>query len=1359
MKTSTLTFFLICFALQAAAQQPPVLINELLLLPDPTNSDPNRTYDWVELYNAGQAGVNLAGWKITAHDGASGGSARQLPSVTLPAGKYLVVRFTSGTSSLDFSSGAANYYTGDNPAAPYWNSGSDESALYSPTGIVDFIAWSRSDLTYTPGTAHNDAVNAGIWTSGRALVSDRIGQNGELLRTVTPGTSVGRDAHSTDTNSPFDFDALGGRDADDITIGRQNLDMHTFVNAAATPAAQGKNPLVAPEAQPAAAAPRTWTVMLYMNGANNLGKYWVQNIQEIMRAGGSTPAVNFVVMFAGINYLSSDNKPANLVGLIPNDPNPAPGNLILASAATLPALDMGDPATLSGFVGWAEQTYPAVHYALILAAHGDSWKYFGPDERFIGDRVAGKDPTTGNPGKTVNSDYDYLYMGEFDTALSGFHFDLVAFNSCMMSSIEVAYQFQRFTDWFVASEQTMWAEPGLDFPLLWFAFINANLNGNSNPGFDKSLTVPAQVGSYIVKNYNADSPSGRPNFRPNRGRYSLALIKEQNLPKLVDSVDTFAKALQTGSGLTQKRDDPTDNPQILISNHAQAAFRFNDENLMDLYDFANRVSNDPLLPACVKTPASQVKAVFDSGTVVAAETHSMDMDTIRGLNIYMPIFRSGGDHLLATLAGGYDLSQTYDFPGSRVTNGSSPIAVYAPNHDLLPLLARDMETGEALIPFAAIPRPDWPSLPTPKFRFVSDTSWSRFLERYYHPVADNHILNGIAPNGDPIAPVSYPGGQCSNTEDYIGVPVGSVVHLSGAGSSDADMPPLALYFNRQFDPNQRKRASITQGELSAILAPTQLDVPYSIKPPYYIWDLTPNTPCPGPPPDSPCVRPIGVAPPGSDAALTANDNMDEDRVPYPTNFDQKESTAVNPTVSCPTPQNITTNLMPWDDNHLFSFHDTNPDAQYVHPQTDSQQSLIFCLQPPIGLFFQNLPTHVAVGDSFTDTGFAYGVTTTPPVTTYTVNNYPMTVTVTGGITVSANGATVTGSGTGGDASSRAVAEAAALNSVQVLTDSGAGGLQLVLSGTQTGPASIAIHALGTNVSQTFNLNIEPRPSPAPTAIQVSASAPGAVGSTGAITAVVISGAQPVANAWVTFAGAPNIFFTNGVNFNTNHSTQVQTDSTGTANANFNASLSGAFTVTVSAGGITKTVNTSVTGTPIATPSGFSLSGVPIIVLQGAPATITATVTTPVAVAPGVNVLFTVVTGSLTVQGSTDGNKTVTIGTNANGVATMNFTAVDITPVQINASVTGLGVQTVTIGVQPSGATSPQPPAPTAVTPAAGSGLTQTVTFSFADPRGYTDLGVVNIQSTISWTGVSPVTWPTASRRTSSISSTMQAPRS
>ncbi len=76
----------------ALAAQP--IINEILASNDGVIQDVDGDYsDFIELYNAGDAPINLGGWHLT--DDAGELDKWQLPAVNLPAGQYLVV-FASG---------------------------------------------------------------------------------------------------------------------------------------------------------------------------------------------------------------------------------------------------------------------------------------------------------------------------------------------------------------------------------------------------------------------------------------------------------------------------------------------------------------------------------------------------------------------------------------------------------------------------------------------------------------------------------------------------------------------------------------------------------------------------------------------------------------------------------------------------------------------------------------------------------------------------------------------------------------------------------------------------------------------------------------------------------------------------------------------------------------------------------------------------------------------------------------------------------------------------------------------------------------------------------------------------------------
>jgi hypothetical protein len=93
---------------------------------------------------------------------------------------------------------------------------------------------------------------------------------------------------------------------------------------------------------------------------------------------------------------------------------------------------MGNGTILSNFIIKSVKLYPAKHYALIIADHG-----YG----FVG--VSFDD-----------TDHDELSLTELKKSLSksGMKIDLLIFDACLMSMIEVAYQLREYVNVMVASE-------------------------------------------------------------------------------------------------------------------------------------------------------------------------------------------------------------------------------------------------------------------------------------------------------------------------------------------------------------------------------------------------------------------------------------------------------------------------------------------------------------------------------------------------------------------------------------------------------------------------------------------------------------------------------------------------------------------------------------------------------------------------------------------------------------------------------------------------------------------------------------------------------------------------------------------
>jgi len=96
---------------------------------------------------------------------------------------------------------------------------------------------------------------------------------------------------------------------------------------------------------------------------------------------------------------------------------------------------MSDPETLTDYIRWAAENYPAKKYALVLWGHGGGGKTgILIDELFDG---------------------DVMYLDELHGALEagGIHFETILFDACLMANLETACAIQDYANWMVASEE------------------------------------------------------------------------------------------------------------------------------------------------------------------------------------------------------------------------------------------------------------------------------------------------------------------------------------------------------------------------------------------------------------------------------------------------------------------------------------------------------------------------------------------------------------------------------------------------------------------------------------------------------------------------------------------------------------------------------------------------------------------------------------------------------------------------------------------------------------------------------------------------------------------------------------------
>ncbi len=178
------------------------------------------------------------------------------------------------------------------------------------------------------------------------------------------------------------------------------------------------------------------TVMIYMCGADLELKYFqgTFTMAEINSIGFNKDRVNVIVLLGGTSSWSRgyDTSKLNVVQL---------GGRRPVVVDELPLGNMGQAETLTGFLDYCHQNYPAKKYDLIMWDHGG-----GPNYGVIFDWLF---------------DEDSLSIAELRNAFSQSAFadkglDIIAFNTCLTGGIEYAANLAPYANYMVATEDSMY---------------------------------------------------------------------------------------------------------------------------------------------------------------------------------------------------------------------------------------------------------------------------------------------------------------------------------------------------------------------------------------------------------------------------------------------------------------------------------------------------------------------------------------------------------------------------------------------------------------------------------------------------------------------------------------------------------------------------------------------------------------------------------------------------------------------------------------------------------------------------------------------------------------------------------------
>ncbi len=188
-----------------------------------------------------------------------------------------------------------------------------------------------------------------------------------------------------------------------------------------------------------------WTVLVYMDGDNNLEQNAIYNLNQ-MEAAATNADIQWGVELDRIPGYDSTNGnwTDTRRGIVRHDANMQSISSLLTSVGEK---DMSNPQTLSDFLSWGVSALPAQHYALVIWDHGAA--IYG----------ASYDDTTNNDvGLSLPAMRQVL-------AASPAHISVLGFDACLMATAEVVDAVAPSVDYLAASEETEGAD-GWDYTKL-----------------------------------------------------------------------------------------------------------------------------------------------------------------------------------------------------------------------------------------------------------------------------------------------------------------------------------------------------------------------------------------------------------------------------------------------------------------------------------------------------------------------------------------------------------------------------------------------------------------------------------------------------------------------------------------------------------------------------------------------------------------------------------------------------------------------------------------------------------------------------------------------------------------------------
>jgi clostripain len=377
-----------------------------------------------------------------------------------------------------------------------------------------------------------------------------------------------------------------------------------------------------------------WTVLVYMNAANNLQPFSVGNIAQ-MASVGSDSNVNIVVQwkqsdscgsvdcgtptFVGTRrYLIHQHSAADISQITTNN------NTTVLDSDRLPDptinggnVDMGSYLSLQDFVQWGSKNFPADNLALVIWDHGSGWQNVLRSAH--GRSTA---PARWRALSQDNNSNDEIETWELPRALANpaQPLDMLILDCSLEQMTEVAYQVRQSARIMIGSEES---PPGPGYPYdKWLTDLK---NGGA---------TNCDVGNSIIQEFINDS-----SYLSN-SQYSTemtqSMVDLSQMGNVATALNNFGAVLnryvvQQATLFSTLRNTATG------AMGAAQHYTTNYADNKDLWDYANLVRTASV-PTDMQVAAYnlQVSLIGPSGAILEEAHGPTGQDGSYGLAIYVP---------------------------------------------------------------------------------------------------------------------------------------------------------------------------------------------------------------------------------------------------------------------------------------------------------------------------------------------------------------------------------------------------------------------------------------------------------------------------------------------------------------------------------------------------------------------------------------------------------------------------------------------------------------------------------------------------------------------------------------------------